>query len=53
MGGYGSMKYYHQERMMRDAKITQRLDGDHQTERQIVVREHLGGQRCGVAAGQN
>ena len=43
MGGYGYMKDYPLERMMRDAKITQIFEGTNQIQRTIVAREYLAG----------
>ena len=39
-GGYGYMKDYPVERMMRDAKVTQTLEGSNQV-RRLVVANHL------------
>jgi alkylation response protein AidB-like acyl-CoA dehydrogenase len=41
MGGYGYMKDYPVERMMRDAKITQIFEGTNQIQRMIIAREYL------------
>jgi len=41
MGGYGYMKDYPLERMMRDAKITQIFEGTNQVQRAIIARETL------------
>ena len=43
MGGYGYMKDYPIERMMRDAKITQIFEGTNQIQRMIISREYLNG----------
>jgi alkylation response protein AidB-like acyl-CoA dehydrogenase len=40
LGGYGYMKDYPVERMMRDAKVTQILEGSNQVQR-LVVAHHL------------
>jgi len=38
-GGYGYVKEYHVERLMRDAKITQIYEGTNQVQRMIIARE--------------
>jgi alkylation response protein AidB-like acyl-CoA dehydrogenase len=38
-GGYGYMKEYPVEKMMRDAKITQIYEGTNQIQRQIIALE--------------
>ncbi|MFH1151453.1 MAG: acyl-CoA dehydrogenase family protein [Actinomycetota bacterium] len=43
MGGYGYMKEYPIERMMRDAKITQIYEGTNQIQRVVISRALLGG----------
>ena len=43
MGGYGYMKEYPVERMMRDAKITQIYEGTNQIQRVVISRALLGG----------
>lgn len=43
MGGYGYMKEYPMERMMRDAKITQIYEGTNQIQRVVISRALLGG----------
>jgi alkylation response protein AidB-like acyl-CoA dehydrogenase len=43
MGGYGYMKDYPVERMMRDAKLTQIYTGTNQIMRSVAGREILGG----------
>ena len=42
MGGYGYMKDYPMERMMRDAKITQIYEGTNQIQRVVISRALLG-----------
>ena len=41
LGGYGYMKEYPAERMMRDAKITQIYEGTNQIQRLVVARDVL------------
>ncbi|HXF56409.1 MAG TPA: acyl-CoA dehydrogenase family protein [Actinomycetota bacterium] len=41
LGGYGYMREYHVERMMRDAKITQIYEGTNQIQRVVIARELL------------
>lgn len=41
LGGYGYMKDYPVERMMRDAKVTQVYEGANQIQRSVVARELL------------
>jgi len=41
-GGYGYMREYPVERMMRDAKITQIYEGTNQIQRTVIAREVLG-----------
>ena len=41
LGGYGYMKEYPAERMMRDAKITQIYEGTNQIQRMVIARELL------------
>ena len=45
LGGYGYMKDYPVERMMRDAKITQIYEGTNQVQRIVMARQVLGGVR--------
>ncbi len=44
LGGYGYMKEYPAERMMRDAKITQIYEGTNQIQRVVIARELLSAQ---------
>jgi len=39
LGGYGYMKEYPAERMMRDAKITQIYEGTNQIQRLVIARD--------------
>src|SRR6266700_4526248 len=41
LGGYGYMKEYPAERMMRDAKITQIYEGTNQMQRMVIARDLL------------
>ena len=41
LGGYGYMKEYPAERMLRDAKITQIYEGTNQIQRLVVARDVL------------
>ena len=41
LGGYGYMKEYPAERMLRDAKITQIYEGTNQIQRLVVARDLL------------
>jgi alkylation response protein AidB-like acyl-CoA dehydrogenase len=43
LGGYGYMREYPVERMMRDAKITQIYEGTNQIQRVVIARELLKG----------
>jgi alkylation response protein AidB-like acyl-CoA dehydrogenase len=38
LGGYGYMKEFPVERMMRDAKITQIYEGTNQIQRMVIAR---------------
>ena len=49
-GGYGFLKDYPVERLMRDAKITQIYEGTNQIMRVIIARELLAGRRDQPAA---
>jgi alkylation response protein AidB-like acyl-CoA dehydrogenase len=40
-GGYGFVKEYHVERLMRDAKITQIYEGTSEIQRIVISREVL------------
>lgn len=44
-GGYGYIKEYGVERMMRDAKITQIYEGTNQIQRLVIARATLGGRK--------
>ena len=41
LGGYGYIKEYPVERMMRDAKITQIYEGTNQIQRVVIARQIL------------
>jgi alkylation response protein AidB-like acyl-CoA dehydrogenase len=41
-GGYGYVKEYHVERLMRDAKITQIYEGTSEVQRMVVSRSVIG-----------
>jgi alkylation response protein AidB-like acyl-CoA dehydrogenase len=43
-GGYGYVKEYHVERLMRDAKITQIYEGTSEIQRLVIARSILEGQ---------
>jgi len=43
-GGYGYVKEYHVERLMRDAKITQIYEGTSEIQRLVIARQILRGQ---------
>ncbi len=51
LGGYGYMKEYPVERMMRDAKITQIYEGSNQVQRLVIAREMLRENRAFLLAG--
>ncbi|HCZ34504.1 MAG TPA: acyl-CoA dehydrogenase, partial [Cytophagales bacterium] len=40
-GGYGYVKEYHVERLMRDAKITQIYEGTTEIQKMVISRELL------------
>ncbi|HET7579874.1 MAG TPA: acyl-CoA dehydrogenase family protein [Bacillales bacterium] len=44
-GGYGYIKEYGVERMMRDAKITQIYEGTNQIQRLVIARSAMGGRK--------
>ena len=41
-GGYGYVKEYHVERLMRDAKITQIYEGTSEIQRMVIARNLTG-----------
>jgi len=43
-GGYGYVKEYHVERLLRDAKITQIYEGTSEIQRMVISRNVLRGQ---------
>jgi alkylation response protein AidB-like acyl-CoA dehydrogenase len=51
LGGYGYIKEYPVERMMRDAKITQIYEGTNEIQRLVIAREMLEERRCVAAVG--
>jgi alkylation response protein AidB-like acyl-CoA dehydrogenase len=51
LGGYGYMREYPVERMMRDAKITQIYEGSNQIQRLVIARQMLREQRALLLAG--
>ena len=51
LGGYGYMREYPVERMMRDAKITQIYEGTNQIQRLVIAREMLKESRAFLLAG--
>ncbi|HZO62595.1 MAG TPA: acyl-CoA dehydrogenase family protein [Gaiellaceae bacterium] len=51
LGGYGYIKEYPVERMMRDAKITQLYEGTNEIQRLVIAREMLAEQRAFLFAG--
>ena len=51
LGGYGYMKEYPVERMMRDAKITQIYEGTNEIQRLVIAREMLDESREAVLSG--
>jgi alkylation response protein AidB-like acyl-CoA dehydrogenase len=51
LGGYGYMREYPVERMMRDAKITQIYEGTNQIQRLVIARQMLRESRAFLLAG--
>ena len=51
LGGYGYIKEYPVERMMRDAKITQIYEGTQEVQRLVIAREMLRESRAFLLAG--
>jgi alkylation response protein AidB-like acyl-CoA dehydrogenase len=51
LGGYGYIKEYPVERMMRDAKITQIYEGTQEVQRLVIAREMLRENRAFLLAG--
>jgi alkylation response protein AidB-like acyl-CoA dehydrogenase len=52
-GGYGYVKEYHVERLMRDAKITQIYEGTSEIQRLVIARNVLKGQLYQPMAAMN
>ena len=51
LGGYGYVKEYPVERMMRDAKITQIYEGTNEVQRLVIAREMVRETRASLLAG--
>jgi alkylation response protein AidB-like acyl-CoA dehydrogenase len=51
LGGYGYVREYPVERLMRDAKITQIYEGTNQIQRLVIAREMVKEQRASLLAG--
>ena len=51
LGGYGYIREYPVERMMRDAKITQIYEGTNEIQRLVIAREMLKENRASLLAG--
>jgi len=50
LGGYGYVKEYPVERMMRDAKITQIYEGTNEIQRIVIAREMVKESRSSLLA---